>query len=352
MRGALRSRALAALLGTTLALGGLAAAIPRVATAADEELKGSREELRETRERIRARAQRMRVQQRGLNALATEIARNEAKVIEASDRIEKLAQAISVLEDEALLLQGQLDERNRGAYILGPGAPVLYLLTATSTSEIAARMSILSEMNRRDDVLAAKVQRTNERLSLDRAEMARVKRARQLALQQLAMAREELRIKMAESRELFAALHERQHLILYEISRIHPFAVCPVAGPHAIADGFGIWVHHPKDEGGNHVHQGNDISAPSGTPIVSPFDGVAVASPNKIGGLAVKVFGDFGYVYNAHLSRYGSLGAVEKGDVVGYVGATGNAGGPHDHFEWHPGGGAAVDPYGFLMQVC
>jgi murein DD-endopeptidase MepM/ murein hydrolase activator NlpD len=352
MRRALRSRALAALLGATLALGGLAAAIPRVATAADEELKGSREELRETRERIRARAQRMRVQQRGLNALATEIARNEAKVIEASDRIEKLAQAITVLEHEALLLQRKLDERNREAFILGPGAPVLYLLTATSTSEVAARMSILSEMNRRDDVLADKVQRTNERLSRDRAEMARLRMALEFALQNLAKAREELRIKMAESRELFAAMHERQHLILYEISRIHPFAVCPVAGPHAIADGFGVWVHHPKDEGGNHVHQGNDISAPSGTPIVAPFDGVAVASPNKIGGLAVNVFGDFGYVYNAHLSRYGSLGAVEKGDVVGYVGATGNAGGPHDHFEWHPDGGAAVDPYGFLLQVC
>ena len=339
-------------MGTILVLGGLSGLVPRVATAADEQLQDSREELRETRDRIRARVQKMRTLQRELNALATEIALNESKVLEASDRIEELLGQIEVLERRALLLQGQLDERNREAYILGPGAPVLYLLTATSAAEAAARMSILSEMNRRDGVLAAKVERTDERLSRDRAEMVRMQRARELALQQLAMARVELREKMAESRELYAALQERQDQILYEISRIRPFGVCPVAGPHAIADDFGIWVHHPKDEGGDHVHQGNDISAAAGTPIVAPFDGVAVASPNKIGGLAVKVFGDFGYVYNAHLSRYGSLGAVEKGDVVGYVGSTGNAGGPHDHFEWHPGGGAAVDPNGFLLQVC
>jgi murein DD-endopeptidase MepM/ murein hydrolase activator NlpD len=352
MRGAVRSRALAALLGTTLALGGLAGLVPRVATAADEELQESREELHETRDRIRARAEKMRVLQRELNALATAIAVNESKVLEATARIEDLVGRVAVLEQEALVLQGQLDDRNREAFILGPGAPVLYLLTATSAAEAAARMSILSEMNRRDGVLAAMVERTEERLSRDRAELVRMQRARELALQQLAMARAELREKMAESRELYALLQERQHQILYEISRIRPFGVCPVAGPHAIADDFGIWVHHPKDEGGNHIHQGNDISASTGTPIVAPFDGVAVASPNKIGGLAVKVFGDFGYVYNAHLSRYGSLGAVEKGDVVGYVGSTGNAGGPHDHFEWHPGGGAAVDPHAFLLQVC
>ena len=135
------------------------------------------------------------------------------------------------------------------------------------------------------------------------------------------------------------------------IWRIRPIGFCPVRGPHEVSDDFGA----PRwDDGRYHAHMGNDIMAPYGTPIVAPFDGRAVASPGGLGGLAVKVYGAAGYVYNAHLSRYGTLGFVDAGTVVGYVGATGNAvgGAPHDHFEWHPGGGSAVDPYADLMQVC
>ena len=125
---------------------------------------------------------------------------------------------------------------------------------------------------------------------------------------------------------------------------------CPVDGAHDVMNNFGVWVilpHVPK-----HIHQGNDIISPAGTPIVAPFDGTAVATPNKLGGLAVEVWGADGYVYNAHLSAYGHLGEVKTGEVIGYVGSTGDAGGPHDHFEWHPGNGAAVDPYPLLMAVC
>lgn len=133
--------------------------------------------------------------------------------------------------------------------------------------------------------------------------------------------------------------------------RIRPIGMCPVHGPHVASDDFGAprWVNHTF-----HVHQGNDILAAYGTPIVAPFDGRAVASPNALGGMAVKVFGAAGYVYNAHLSRYGRLGPVTTGTVIGYVGNSGDArGGPaHDHFEWHPGGGPAVDPHPFLMMVC
>ena len=129
-----------------------------------------------------------------------------------------------------------------------------------------------------------------------------------------------------------------------------PLQRCPVDGSPVVSDNFGVIREMPGTP--RHIHQGNDIMAPTGTPIIAPFDGEAVASTNYLGGQSVHVYGAEGYAYNAHLSAYGKLGQVQVGDVIGYVGVTGNATAPHNHFEWHPGDGPAVDPYSYLAAVC
>lgn len=134
------------------------------------------------------------------------------------------------------------------------------------------------------------------------------------------------------------------------LARWGTFRRCPVAGPHHVADNYGIAVRIAGVP--VHTHMGNDITAMAGTPVVAPFDGVASAGRSALGGLEVRVQGTEGYVYNAHLSSVGKLGPVHVGDAIGYVGASGDATEPHDHFEWHPMGGSAVDPNPLLSVVC
>jgi murein DD-endopeptidase MepM/ murein hydrolase activator NlpD len=128
------------------------------------------------------------------------------------------------------------------------------------------------------------------------------------------------------------------------------FPYCPVDEPLEFVDDFGVISRR----GGIHIHQGVDMHAPYGTPIRAPFDGIAMTATNVPGGFGVKDFGPKGFVYNAHLSAFGKLGHVKAGDIIGYVGNSGDARftQPHDHFEWHPGGGVAVDPYPYLVTSC
>ena len=129
-----------------------------------------------------------------------------------------------------------------------------------------------------------------------------------------------------------------------------PFRVCPVDRPRHYRDDFG----DARFAGGLHRHEGIDIFAGRGTPVRAPFPGTVERRSNWAGGLAVYVHGAHGFVYEAHLSAYGHTGRVAAGEIVGYVGNTGDAAGgaTHDHFEWHPRGGPAVDAFDELNAVC
>jgi peptidoglycan LD-endopeptidase LytH len=79
---------------------------------------------------------------------------------------------------------------------------------------------------------------------------------------------------------------------------------------------------------------------------------------SSLGGLSVWLRSTSGDTfYYAHLDSYGDISVgqrVDQGYVIGYVGTTGNAPSwlPHLHFEYHPGGGGAVNPYPLVRSVC
>jgi murein DD-endopeptidase MepM/ murein hydrolase activator NlpD len=124
---------------------------------------------------------------------------------------------------------------------------------------------------------------------------------------------------------------------------------CPAPGS-AFVDTFGA----PRS--GGRRHQGNDMMAPRGSPITAVVAGSVSYSVGGLGGNQIWLHGNDGNTYfYAHLDSYvGPPRSVSLGELIGRVGDTGNArGGPtHLHFEIHPGGGGAIDPYPTIRAHC
>lgn len=133
-----------------------------------------------------------------------------------------------------------------------------------------------------------------------------------------------------------------------------PSMVCPVDGAVAFTDTWG----DPRS--GGRTHKGVDMIAARGTPLVAIEAATVKRMRNGgLGGITVTLRGVGGdEFYYAHLDGWASGLSVGQsltaGELLGYVGNTGNAQYtvPHLHFEWAPGGGAAVNPYALVADLC
>lgn len=129
---------------------------------------------------------------------------------------------------------------------------------------------------------------------------------------------------------------------------------CPVSGP----------ISHSRDwhaaRSGGREHQGNDVFSSLGTPLVAIEAGTIDKASNVdsgLGGITIWLRGDSGtrYYYAHNQRNVAVVGQrVNAGDLLAYLGKTGNARStsPHVHFEVHPGGGTATDPYPLIAQLC
>lgn len=124
--------------------------------------------------------------------------------------------------------------------------------------------------------------------------------------------------------------------------------VFPIAGPHTYGEGFGV-------NRGSHVHQGQDVMADCGTPLVAAHSGtVKFAGRQSLAGNYIVISsddgsGDYVYMHLRDKALVAKGATVATGQPVGFVGRTGDATACHLHFELWPSpgwytGGHAVDP--------
>lgn len=131
-------------------------------------------------------------------------------------------------------------------------------------------------------------------------------------------------------------------------ARTHLPSIIPVRG--WFLSGFGYRLD--PFTGLIKMHEGIDIAAPIGTPIVAPADGSVLSVSEKSGfGITVEIDHGLGLrTFFGHLQRVVvEPGAgVKRGDIIGYVGVSGKSTGPHLHYEVRRDG-KAIDPIHFII---
>lgn len=279
-----------------------------------------------------------------LDATRVEMARVDAGLVEAQARLDQVNSRLSARATELY--------RSGGADYIG------ILLSSDDFDEMLLRLEYVQRVGRQDADIIAEVESVEAELSTKRAQLEslRAVQAEDASRLKKEADRVNAQLKSQQSeydrlqKELAAAIAKEKAATGSSSARVGPSGmVFPVAGPNSYTDTWGA------ARSGGRSHKGTDIMAREGVPCVAVLSGTVTSKENSLGGKTIWLTADNGWAfYYAHLSSYKvTSGRVEAGQVIGYVGSTGNASAsaPHLHFEIHPGGGAAVNPYPYLRKM-
>jgi murein DD-endopeptidase MepM/ murein hydrolase activator NlpD len=225
-----------------------------------------------------------------------------------------------------------------------------FILGSQSFDDFVTRMDLISLIASSDDALITSTKATRASLQTDRTALAADLKNERAAL---VTASHRYNALQAQMRSKTAEYNRLLGLIAAQTGGKPPAGangmVFPVHGPHYYSD---TW-HAPRS--GGRLHMGTDIMSPRGTPVVAVSSGTARPHYNGLGGKSITLTGSNGWTYYyAHLNGYAIKGTVKvkAGQLIGYVGNTGNAAGGacHLHFQMGPHGNW-TDPYRWLRGM-
>jgi murein DD-endopeptidase MepM/ murein hydrolase activator NlpD len=371
-----RRRALAALVVSLFAL--IQGAVPAF-SASEEEVEQARiEQQAAAKKRAEALAD--------LDSAVAVYEELNAELEELTFRIGRLRSQIAVYGERARSLRDEIrnravesymngDERDPVARVFSPeqaqqsmlAAEVLALAIETESSSLDALLATAAEMDRLQVELDSDSDRVFQlRIEAD-AVVVRMNELFEVAAQEFAAAdanldsaeaalaeqrrreEEERRRREAEARSaaFLRSIRPSDGLPL----EATPGFICPVAGPTSFTNSWGA----PRS--GGRRHAGTDLMAAKGTPLVAVADGIVRKTYGSLAGIAIYLYADYGIrFFYAHLDSYAAGlqdgQRVSIGDVIGYVGNTGNARAYHLHFSIRPGNISNVNPYPTVAAAC
>jgi murein DD-endopeptidase MepM/ murein hydrolase activator NlpD len=254
---------------------------------------------------------------------------------------------MQALDAQLGVVRGLINARAASTYRFGPTQLVNVLMEARSYREFATAVDIIEAVSSKDgQTLKAVLDLRAETASLQaQLDAQRAEQAKAVA---------ELERRQKQMQGSLKGLAKQYEAIKSKFDNSKAGFVFPVRAPYSYVDS---WLG-PRP--GGRKHMGTDIFALEGTPILAVVNGtIEQLGVNPLGGnkLWLRSPGDNWTYYYAHLKGYApgvrNGTKVKKGQVIGYVGSTGNAEGtsPHLHFETHVPAGAAINPYPVLKRV-
>ncbi len=318
-----------------------------------------------------------------LTAVERELAAQAARRQALDRQVRDLAERLTGLRREEAAAIVSLERRVREIYMADEPDPVAFMFGAASFGDLIDTIELLDRIGRQDEEIVRTVTRSRQRIA-DAARIARAARAEARAVEREIEARvaeqHAIRDRLAAGRDALAAAEDGKEAALgtirenkehfeEEVEALEEESAALAAriraaqqpstssGPAPVANPGGLaWpVSGPVVSGfgprGGRLHEGIDIIAASGTPVRASGAGVVIHA-GWLGGYGLLVVIDHGgglstaYAHNSSLAL-GVGSQVAQGDVISYVGSTGNSSGPHVHFEVRVNG-TAVDPMGYL----
>lgn len=281
------------------------------------------------------------------------------KLILIKEKVQRNKQKLDEASIELDLNKEKLDSRIVAMYKNRQELLVLnLLLNFTSFDEFLSQIQYMVMVAKADASLVSETSALKEQVKNKQAVLEQEKAKQQQAL-------DEVQKKQNDMKRNLDAQHMLEKLLAQDIEQLKKQTtnidglelsiIFPVNGPHSFINDWGF----PRS--GGRRHRGNDIFASQSTPLVAVTDGVIGAAQTVergLGGITLWLYGDDNVqYYYAHLEKIETGIAVgtrvAAGQVIGYVGNTGNARTtpPHVHFQVHPGGGEPINPYPFLVAA-